>query len=174
MSETTRALVVMGVSGCGKSTIATALCQRTRAQMIEGDDFHPPSNIQKMRAGTPLTDADRQGWLDRLGQEVVERLATAQQIVCTCSALKRRYREQLRHAIPNLGFIFLDLTMAEATARVAHRHGHFMPASLVQSQFRDLEPPRDEPLVLTLSGSDSVDDIADKAARWWFDLHRTH
>jgi gluconokinase len=122
---------------------------------------------------SPLTDADRQGWLERLAQEVIDHLAATPQVVLSCSALKRRYRERLRHALPNLGFVFLDVSMAEATRRVAHRPGHFMPASLVESQFRDLEPPLDEPLVWTISAREDADDIAEKAASWWSSLNHT-
>jgi gluconokinase len=167
MSDPIPALVVMGVSGCGKSTIATALCARTGAAYIEGDDFHPAQNIQKMRAGIPLNDADRQGWLERLAQEATALLTTHHHVVISCSALKRRYRDVLRQAIPNLGFVFLALTKEEARERVNHRSGHFMPASLIDSQFRDLEPPSDEPRVLTIPATQTVIDIADIAAKWW-------
>jgi gluconokinase len=162
-----RAIVLMGVSGCGKSTIAAAVCQRTGAQLIEGDAFHPAANIQKMSAGIPLTDADRQGWLERLAQEAADRWRRSERIVLTCSALKRRYRDTLRDAVPGLGFVFLALTPQQAAARVSHRHGHFMPATLVDSQFRDLEPPLDEPRVLTVDATGPVDALANDVVRWW-------
>lgn len=162
-----RAIVIMGVSGCGKSTIAAAICQRSGADLIEGDTFHPPENIRKMSAGIPLTDADRQGWLERLAQEAIDRLNLSERVVLTCSALKRRYRDTLRNAVPNLGFVFLALTPEQATERVAHRSGHFMPASLIESQFRDLEPPSDEPLVLTADATQPVDAITGEVATWW-------
>lgn len=167
MSNAMRAIVIMGVSGCGKSTVAEALRRRTQATMIEGDDFHPAENIQKMRAGIPLTDADRQGWLERLADEAVRCLSSSQRVVMTCSALKHRYREWLRHAVPNLGFVFLDLTPEQAMQRVAHRTDHFMPASLVASQFRDLEPPQDEPRVLTVAATLPITDIVEHVAAWW-------
>lgn len=160
----------MGVSGCGKSTVGEAISKHMDAAFIEGDTFHPRSNIQKMSAGIPLTDADRQGWLERLAQETLDRLATAQSVVLTCSALKQRYRDVLRHAIPNLGFVFLELTVEEAIQRVTRRPGHFMPASLVESQFRDLQPPRGEPLVLTIAATRRVDDVSDEVVRWWHSL----
>ena len=131
----------MGVSGSGKSTIAAAVCRRVGAQLIEGDAFHPPQNIRKMSAGVPLTDADRQGWLERLGQEARHQLTTCERVVLTCSALKRRYRDTLRRAVNDLGFVFPVLTPEQATLRVAQRTNHFMPASLVDSQFSALEPP---------------------------------
>lgn len=167
MSGKMRAVVVMGVSGCGKSTVAAAICARTGAHLIEGDDFHPAQNVEKMHAGIPLTDTDRQGWLEQLAKEVLTQLSTTKHIVLTCSALKRRYRDVLRRAVPDLGFVFLELTAAQATERVSYRAGHFMPASLVESQFRDLEPPYDEPLVWTVSATQPVDAIADEATSWW-------
>jgi gluconokinase len=167
MSDPIPALVVMGVSGCGKSTIATALCARTGSAYIEGDDFHPAQNIQKMRAGIPLNDADRQGWLERLAQEATALLATRHHVVIACSALKRRYRDLLRQAIPNLGFVFLALTREEARERVSHRPGHFMPVSLIDSQLSELEPPSDEPRVLTIPATLTVVDIAGIATEWW-------
>lgn len=167
MPDPMRALVIMGVSGCGKTTVAEALCERTGAVMIEGDEFHPAHNVEKMRAGTPLTDEDRQGWLERLVQVTNERLGTAQRVVVTCSALKRRYRETLRRGVPGLGFLFLELSEEEAMQRVAHRSGHFMPASLVHSQFLDLEPPRDEAGVLTVSATRPLKEIVDAVTAWW-------
>jgi gluconokinase len=167
MPDTIHAHCIMGVSGCGKSTVAAAICARTGAVLIEGDDFHPPHNIRKMRSGTPLTDADRQGWLERLAHEASTRLATASHVILTCSALKRRYRDVLRQAIPNLGFLFLELTIDEARARVAHRPGHFMPSSLVESQFRDLESPCNEPLVLAVRATTPVAEIAVITKAWW-------
>ncbi|MBM7132382.1 gluconokinase [Dyella mobilis] len=162
-----RALVVMGVSGSGKSTVAQALCSRSGATMIEGDQFHPARNVQKMQAGIPLNDEDRQGWLELLVKAANERLATTQHVVVACSALKRSYRETLQQGIPYIGFVFLALSEAEATQRVTHRPGHFMPASLVRSQFDDLEPPHDEANVLTLSATQPVTDIVDEVMAWW-------
>ncbi|SRR5581483_7896766 len=162
-----RAIVIMGVSGCGKSTVAAAVCQRNGAYLIEGDAFHPPENVRKMSAGIPLNDADRQGWLERLAQETLDQLQLSQRVVLTCSALKRRYRDSLRNVVPDLGFVFLALTPEQAAQRVAHRRGHFMPASLIESQFRDLEPPTGEPLVLTIDATQTVDAIATDITAWW-------
>ncbi|HKT30492.1 gluconokinase [Dyella sp.] len=162
-----RAIVIMGVTGCGKSTIAAAIGERTGACIIEGDAFHPPENVRKMSTGIALTDEDRQGWLEHLAQEIAARLATWERVVVTCSALKRRYRDTLRAAVPELGFVFLALTPAQARERVAHRAGHFMPASLVDSQFRDLEVPDGEPLVFAVDATRAVDAIADEAVAWW-------
>lgn len=162
-----RAIVIMGVSGCGKSTVAEAICQHTGAHLIEGDAFHPPENIRKMSAGIPLNDADRQGWLEHLAQESAHQLSSHERVVVTCSALKRRYRDTLRNAVPDLGFVFVALTPEQAAERVAHRRGHFMPASLIASQFRDLESPHDEPLVLTVAATTPIQTITDEVIAWW-------
>lgn len=167
MTSNMRAIVIMGVAGCGKSTIAAAISQRMDACFIEGDAFHSPENVRKMSAGIPLDDADRDGWLQRLAQEVVDRMRVSEHVVLTCSALKRRYRNTLRERVPDLGFVFLELTPEQATERVAHRSGHFMPASLVVSQFRDLEPPYGEPRVLSVSAVEPIDIVADQAVVWW-------
>lgn len=167
MPQTMRALIVMGVAGCGKSTVAAALCERTGARLIEGDAFHPESNVRKMSAGIPLTDADREGWLLRLGQELAKTIKAGESAVLTCSALKRRYRDTLRATAPDAGFVFLALSPAEAAERVAHRKGHFMPATLIESQFRDLEPPSHEPCVLTVRATDPLPSIIDAITAWW-------
>lgn len=166
MPDQMRALVIMGVTGCGKSTVAAAMCERSGATLIEGDAFHPEGNVLKMRAGIPLTDDDRQGWLERLGEELARTVATGDAVL-TCSALKRRYRDLLRAAVPRLGFVFLQLSPQAAAERVAHRPGHFMPASLVDSQFRDLEPPVGEADVLVACATDSLDAIVEEAIVWW-------
>lgn len=158
-----RALVIMGVTGCGKSTVAAAICERTGAILVEGDAFHPERNILKMRAGIPLTDDDRHGWLERLGEELARAVATGVPAVLACSALKRRYRDVLRAAVPGLGFVFLQLSPEVAAERVTHRPGHFMPASLVDSQFVDLEPPIGESDVLTICATNPLSTIIEEA-----------
>ena len=167
MSERTRALVVMGVAGCGKSTVGIALCERVGARMIEGDAFHPEGNIRKMSAGIPLDDADRAGWLARLGAELAKAVADGETVVLACSALKRRYRDMLRAAVPELGFVYLELAPDEARERVAHRSGHFMPATLIESQFRDLEPPIDEAHVLSVRATAPLEAIIEEVVAWW-------
>jgi len=167
MQDPMRAIVVMGVSGCGKSSVATALAADIGARMIEGDAYHPPQNVQKMQAGIPLTDADRQGWLEQLAAELTRTVAAHELAVLACSALKRRYRDLLRTAVAELGFVFLQLSPAAATERVKHRSSHFMPATLVQSQFRDLEPPTDEPLVLTVDACEPLHVVVERAQAWW-------
>ena len=168
MSQPITALVIMGVAGCGKSSVSQALCQLNGATPIEGDAFHPAANIAKMSAGIPLTDDDRAGWLASLANELKLAIKRGQRPVLTCSALKLRYRECLRSAVDGLGFVFLELTPEVAADRVAHRPGHFMPKTLIDSQFATLESPVNEPLVLTLNaGTHDIDELATKARDWW-------
>ncbi|AVO60714.1 gluconokinase [Pseudomonas sp. 22526] len=170
MSQPITALVIMGVAGCGKSSVSEALCQRSGATAIEGDTFHPAANIAKMSAGIPLNDDDRAGWLDSLCDELRRALAAGQRPVLTCSALKRKYRDRLRSATPGLGFVFLQLTPQVAADRVAHRPGHFMPSTLIDSQFATLESPVGEPLTLALDATiHSVDRLAEQAHGWWLE-----
>lgn len=143
-------VVVMGVSGCGKSAVGEQLAQALGLPLIEGDSFHPPANIDKMSRGLPLDDTDRAGWLDTLGQELAQRPDGA---VLTCSALKAAYRERLRAAAPGLRFVHLALTPRQALDRVATRKDHFYPASLVDSQFAALEDPTGESGVVVVDAS---------------------
>ncbi len=132
----------MGVAGCGKSVVGAALAARLGLPLVEGDDFHPAGNVEKMRQGVALTDADRADWLRRLQQQL---RAHPQGAVLTCSALKRAYRDTLRAGAPRVRFLHLALTPAQAQERVAARSDHFYPASLVASQFAALEDPAGEP-----------------------------
>lgn len=166
MNTPLSALVVMGAAGCGKSVVGSAIAAQSGGRLIEGDAFHPAENIQKMSAGIPLDDHDRAGWLVRLGQELQATLATGERPILTCSALKQRYRDTLRDAVPGLGFVFLELTPAEAEKRVLARPGHFMPASLISSQFAALEAPYDEPLTLTLDATQSIATLAGLVHTW--------
>ncbi|WP_084705258.1 gluconokinase [Beijerinckia mobilis] len=167
MGKPIPALVVMGVSGCGKSSLGAAVAVLAGAHLIEGDSFHPPANIAKMRAGIPLSDSDRAGWLARLGVETARIVASGMPVVLTCSALKHLYRETLRSAVPGLGFVFLKLSREEAFRRVATRPGHFMPASLIDSQFTTLEPPEAEPATLTVDATRSITEVAHQVLIWW-------
>lgn len=143
-------VVVMGVAGCGKSAVGERLAARLAVPIIEGDSFHPQHNIDKMRRGLPLDDADRADWLRTLGEELARQPAGA---VLTCSALKRAYREVLRAAVPGLRFVHLALSRPAAHARVSSRPGHFYPPSLVDSQFAALEDPAGEPGVVVVDAT---------------------
>lgn len=167
MGDTIAALVVMGVSGCGKSSVGAAVAELAGARLIEGDSFHPAGNIAKMSAGIPLDDDDRAGWLARLGEEMARTLKEGAVPVLTCSALKLKYRDALRAAVPGLGFVFLDLTREMAARRVAERPGHFMPASLIDSQFAALERPSGEALTLTLDATLPLSEMAPRVVEWW-------
>ena len=149
-------VVVMGVSGCGKSEVGQRIAQAFRLPLIEGDVFHPPSNIEKMRSGTPLSDEDRAGWLDVLASQLG---GHPQGAVLTCSALKRAYRDRLRAACPGLRFVHLSLSQDEAQRRVASRPGHFYPPSLVASQFAALEDPSGERGVVVCDAMQSLDEV---------------
>ena len=156
-------LVVMGVSGCGKSAVGQCIAQALGLPLIEGDEFHPPANIDKMRQGVPLDDADRAGWLERLGRELARHEAGA---VLTCSALKRSYRNILRRAAPGLRFVHLALSQQQALQRVADRGGHFYPSSLVASQFAALEDPAREPGVLAVDACQPLDEVTRRVVGW--------
>lgn len=135
------AVIVMGVSGSGKSTLGEALAQALNLPFIEGDTLHDPHNIAKMRSGQPLNDADRAGWLDRIATQLQDEQRYPRGLVLTCSALRRVYRDRLRRTTRRLRFLFLSIDAAAAQQRLQHRPHHFMPASLVPSQFAALEPP---------------------------------
>jgi gluconokinase len=155
-------LVVMGVAGCGKSTLAEAVATRLGRDWLEGDLFHSDASRRKMARGEPLTDADRASWLASLSEQLCLRPG----LIVTCSALKRAYREQLRLASPGLRFAFLDIAKAEARRRVLARAEHFFAASLVDSQFETLEPPVGEPGVIRLDGLQPVDVLQAQVCDW--------
>ncbi|MEO6204165.1 MAG: gluconokinase [Mycobacteriales bacterium] len=150
-------IVVMGVSGSGKSTVARAVAERLGWDDVEGDDLHPPSNVEKMRSGHPLTDADRWPWLDRVAAVIA---AQATNTVLACSALKRSYRDLLRAGNPGVRFACLVVPEDVLRERLAQRTGHYMSAELLTSQLQALEPlDPDEPGV-TVPGSGDPQDAA--------------
>jgi gluconokinase len=156
--------VVMGVAGCGKSSLAEALSRQMGWPMIEGDAFHGAASLARMKAGIALTDDDRAAWLAALGRELVRTPGGA---VLACSALKRSYRDILRGAAPGLRFVFLDIARDAALQRVTARAGeHFFHPGLVHSQFDALEPPLGEPDVLRLDASRSLSMLCASAAEW--------
>lgn len=131
-------IVVMGVSGSGKTRIGSALAQRLEVEYADGDAFHSPHNLAKMASGKPLDDADRWPWLEAIGQFLARRAGLG--AVVSCSALRRSYRDVLRRAAPDLALVHLDGDSALIAQRIAARRGHFMPASLLASQIASLEP----------------------------------
>ena len=150
-------VVVMGVSGSGKSTVGAAVAQRLRVPFADADDFHPPANIAKMTAGHALDDDDRYPWLETIGEWLAEHDDAGG--VMSCSALKRQYRDQLRLHASRAEFLLLHGTLEVITRRQASRPGHFMPASLLHSQFATLEPLSPDENGLVIDVDQSVDDI---------------
>lgn len=154
-------VVIMGVSGCGKSSVGEGLAKRLGIPYRDGDDLHPPANVDKMRAGTPLTDDDRWPWLDRVAQV----LATEAPVIVGCSALRRAYRDRLRAGAGGpVQFIHLTGSRDVIAGRMAARTGHYMPTSLLDSQFAALEPPApDEALAIDID--QPLDTIISAAAK---------
>ena len=136
-------LIFMGVAGCGKTTVAKLFAEKTGAVFYEGDDFHPPENIAKMRGGIPLTDGDRAAWLLALRKIISDSLTKKVFTVLTCSALKAKYREQLQAGDARIQFVHLTAPREVIEARLKKRTSHFMPPTLLDSQFAILEPPTD-------------------------------
>ena len=159
------ALVVMGVSGSGKSTIAEHLAARLGWRYVDGDLFHPPANVAKMSAGHPLTDEDRWPWLRAIAAEIDRLAAAGTRAVVACSALKRAYRDILVHGRDDVRIIFLDGTQDLIAKRLAARKGHFMPPGLLDSQLKTLEPPQPSEQPITVSIDASVDGIVNDIVR---------
>ncbi len=159
-------VIVMGVTGSGKTTFGQALAKARGTPFFDGDDLHSPEARAKMGAGIALNDADRAPWLDRIGAKLADAAALPQGAVIACSALRRAYRDRLRAVVgPDLRFVFLDGDKPLMLRRVAERRGHYMPASLVDSQFAALEPPVGEGDVVTLAADASVDEAVPEALR---------
>jgi gluconokinase len=143
-------IVVMGVSGCGKSTVGTRLARELGATFLDADDFHPPDNVERMRAGMALTDAERAPWLDALTARLLAAGAAEEKAVLACSALKRSYRDALRRGAPALTLVHLTGSPALLAERVTARPGHYMPPTLLPSQLATLEPPAADERAITL------------------------
>lgn len=156
------AVVVMGVSGAGKTTVAEILAGRLGWLEAEADDFHPPANVAKMHSGIPLTDEDREPWLAAL-RDWIDRAPGS--VILTCSALRRRYRDVLRSAKARVEFLHLDGDHDLIRSRITARSGHFMPASLLDSQLATLEPLQPDEAGLVADIADAPEVIADKAIR---------
>ncbi|QFY59139.1 gluconokinase [Rhizobium grahamii] len=160
------AVIVMGVSGSGKTSIAEKLAELLGVGFVEGDRLHPASNVEKMSKGIPLTDDDRMPWLDLIGDAMKASIASGQGIVVSCSALKRIYRDRLRNAVGgNLFFVYLSGSRELLTRRMGERKGHFMPLSLLESQLATLEVPTGEAGVVTVDIDDTIDGIVATALR---------
>ena len=143
-------VVVMGVSGCGKSTVGHLLAGRLDVPFVEGDDLHSAANVSKMAAGQPLTDQDRVGWLQALSQRLQQALQYDQGVVVACSALKKAYRDVLRQGASDVLFVHLQGSPEVLTQRLKQRTAHYMPATLLQSQLAILEPPQADEAAMTL------------------------
>jgi gluconokinase len=145
------AVVIMGVSGSGKSTVGSLLAGRLGWEFEDGDWFHPPANVEKMHQGIPLTDEDRWPWLKAIAAFIDETRRTGKHAVIACSALRRRYRDILLRGRPDVRLVYLKGSEPLIARRIATRHGHFMPADLLHSQFETLEEPAAEERAIVVS-----------------------
>jgi gluconokinase len=154
-------VVVMGVSGSGKTTVAVALAERLDWEFAEGDDFHPRANVEKMAAGHPLDDDDRWPWLRTIGSWIDQREASGRSVVVTCSALKRSYRDLLREGRPSVWFAHVTADAALIRDRIERRQGHYMPASLLDSQLATLQPLEPDEPGAAVPGDGTPDEVVD-------------
>jgi gluconokinase len=161
-----RLVVVMGVSGCGKSTVGKLLARRIGAEFLEGDALHPPRNVERMAAGIALTDNDRRDWLLEIAQQLADAHASKHALVVSCSALKRSYRNMLRTASNDLAFVHIHAEFALLEQRMRARQDHYMPASLLESQVQTLEPPGADERAVTFDAALAPEQIAAQAATW--------
>jgi gluconokinase len=159
-------VVVMGVSGSGKSTVGQALAAALSVHYIEGDELHPPENVARMVAGIALTDVDRHGWLQEVAGQLANATTEARGVVVACSALKRAYRDLLRAAAPDVRFVLLHGDQQLLASRLASRQGHYMPPSLLQSQLDTLELPANDEQALVLDVASTPEQLAAQAQHW--------
>jgi gluconokinase len=160
--QETLTVVVMGVSGCGKTTVAQELAARLGWEYAEGDDFHPATNVEKMRAGIPLTDEDRAPWLHDLAEWIGEHERAGRSVVVTCSALKRSYRDLLRDGHPSVWFAHVSADAELLRKRLEQRKNHYMPASLLDSQLATLEPLQPDEAGATVTSAGSPNAVVDE------------
>nr|WP_136252902.1 gluconokinase [Ningiella ruwaisensis] len=166
-------ILVMGVSGCGKSTVGARLASKVHGRFVDGDSLHPASNIEKMSKGEPLDDADRAPWLKEIAKRFHQAKQNSETLIIACSALKKRYREELRQADGRLITLFLEVDKNTLMTRMLAREEegkHFMPASLLDSQLASLENPTDETLVLRLSHALSIDEQVNQTLHFLSEL----
>ena len=161
MAQGVRRIVVMGVSGAGKSTVGAALARRLGTSFVDADDLHPPANVEKMRDGIPLVDADRMPWLDLVGTALAD--APAPGVVVACSALRRAYRDRLRSAAPDVVFVALEGDPELLAERMGARPGHFMPATLLASQLAAYESPGADERAVRCPIEAELDEIVETA-----------
>ncbi|OWF81101.1 gluconate kinase [Yersinia frederiksenii] len=155
-----RSIIVMGVSGSGKTTVGEAVARRIHAKFIDGDDLHPRANIQKMGSGHPLNDEDRMPWLERLSDAAYSLNHKNETGIIVCSALKRCYRDRLREGNPEMVFLYLKGSFDVIMGRLKARSGHFMPTDLLKSQFEALEEPgAEEPDVICVDIDADIDEV---------------
>lgn len=158
-----RSIIVMGVSGSGKTTVGEAVARRIHAKFIDGDDLHPRANIQKMGSGHPLNDEDRIPWLERLSDAAYSLHHKNESGIIVCSALKRRYRDRLREGNPEMAFLYLKGSFDVIMERLKARSGHFMPTDLLKSQFEALEEPgSEEPDVICVDIDADIDEVVQR------------
>jgi gluconokinase len=148
-------VVVVGVAGCGKTTVGIMLADRLRWRFADADAFHPQANIDKMRSGVPLTEADRKPWLAAIEAWLDERIAAGESAIAGCSALKQSYRDELLAGRPAARLAYLEVSREVAHARLVGRHGHFFTAALMDSQFAELDPPQETKQVIVLDATAS-------------------
>jgi gluconokinase len=154
-------VVLMGVSGCGKTTVGELLARQLGWRFLDADDHHPPENVEKMRAGTPLTDTDRWPWLDRLNRLLRERQAAGGHVILGCSALRQAYRERLARDLNEVRWVYLKGSFELIASRLAARQHRYMPSTLLRSQFETLEEPAD---ALTVDIDDPPEALARRIA----------
>ena len=154
-----QAIILMGVSGCGKTRVGFALCAVLKFPFYDGDDFHPPENVAKMAAGQPLDDQDRAPWLSNLQALIHGHLIAGKSMILACSALKEKYRTRLSKGNPGVVFVYLHGDFDLIYQRLTARSGHYMPAGLLRSQFEALEPPKD---AIIVEINQSVENISEK------------
>ena len=165
MRASPHAIITVGVSGSGKTTVGEVLAKRLGWSFIDGDAFHPAANVEKMRAGTPLTDDDRWPWLKAIAAEIARRRATKDRVVIACSALKRVYRDVLVGGHSDVLLVHMKGTREQIMSRLAPRQGHYFPAALLDSQFAALEEPDASENALTVIVDRDVDALVDEILR---------